>query len=130
MKINKSNNAESRFEKVISYLLITGVILSLILEIVGIVLLYHSYGSLAISNESGIYIKGHDFFSFIYEQIQGRQTIKPAILFMTAGIIVLILTPYIRVIASVVYFTWQKNLSYVLITLFVLVVVTLSLALH
>jgi len=53
-----------------------------------------------------------------------------AILFMTAGIMVLILTPYIRVIASVIYFGWEKNFKYVLITLFVLVVVTLSLALH
>jgi uncharacterized membrane protein len=130
VNIIKSNNNELRFEKVISYLLITGVIVSLILEIVGVVLLYRSYGNLNSSQEAGVYIKGHDFFSFIYQQIQNRQTTKPAILFMTAGIIVLILTPYIRVIASVVYFTWQKNLKYVLITLFVLIVVTISLALH
>jgi uncharacterized membrane protein len=130
MNAGKSNSSESRFEKAISYLLITGVIISLILEIVGVVLLYRAYGSLDISHEAGVYIKGHDFFSFIYQQIQDVQTIKPAILFMVLGIIVLILTPYIRVITSVIYFAWQKNLKYVLITLFVLIVVTLSLALH
>jgi uncharacterized membrane protein len=130
MKAVKSNSSESKFEKAISYLLITGVIISLILEIVGVVILYRSYGNLDISHEAGVYIKGHDFFSFIYQQIQDRQAITPAIILMTAGIIVLILTPYIRVIASVVYFAWQKNLKYVLITLFVLIVVTISLALH
>jgi uncharacterized membrane protein len=130
MKAGNSNSSELKFERVISYLLITGVVISLILEIVGVVLLYRSYGNLHISREAGVYIKGHDFFSFIYQQIQNRQTTKPAILFMVLGIVVLILTPYIRVIASVVYFAWQKNLKYVLITLFVLIVVTLSLALH
>ena len=130
MKVGKSNSSEAKFEKAISYLLITGVIISLILEVIGVVLLYHSYGNLDISHEAGVYIKGHDFFSFIYQQIQDGQTTKPAFLFLTVGIIVLILTPFIRVITSVVYFAWQKNIKYVLITLFVLIVVTLSLALH
>lgn len=127
---NEKSGSEVKFEKAISYLLITGVIISLLLEIAGVVLLYSSYHSLDISHESGIYIKSHDFFSFIYQQFQDLQTIKPAILLMTLGIIILILTPYIRVITSVVYFAWQKNLKYVLITLFVLIVVTISLALH
>ena len=130
MKNYQSNNNESKFEKVISYLLITGVILSILLEMIGVIMLYHSYGNLNISHETNVYIKGHDFFSFIYQQIQDRQTTQPAILLMITGIIVLILTPYLRVIASFVYFLWQKNYKYVLITLFVLIVVTLSLALH
>lgn len=106
------------------------VIISLILEIIGIVILYHSYGHLAISQDAGMFIQGHDFFSFIYQQFQGKHAGGSAALFMTAGIIVLILTPYIRVIASVIYFGWEKNIKYVLITLFVLIVVTVSLALH
>ena len=130
MKISKSSGSESRLEKTISYILIAGVIISLILEIVGVVLLYHSNSSLEISHESAVYIKGHDFFSFIYQQIQERQISESAIIIMTMGVISLILTPFLSVIASVVYFAWQKNLKYVLITLFVLVVVTLSLALH
>jgi uncharacterized membrane protein len=130
MKINKANKSESRFEKIIGYLLIAGVMISLVLEIVGVVLFYQSSGNLDISQDAGVYIKGHDFFSFIYQQIQDRQISESAILFMTAGIVVLILTPYVRVIASVLYFSLQKNLKYILIVLFVLVVVTLSLALH
>lgn len=123
-------SGESKLETGISYLLIAGVIISLILEIIGIIILYHSYGHLAISQDAGMFIQGHDFFSFIYQQFQGKHAVGSAVLFMTAGIIVLILTPYIRVIASVIYFGWEKNIKYVLITLFVLVVVTVSLALH
>ena len=130
MKMKKSNNSESKFEKAIGYLLITGVIISILLEVIGVVLLYRANGNLNISQDAGVYIKGHDFFSFIYQQFQNIRTIKPAILFMTMGIVVLILTPYMRVIASFLFFSWQRNYKYILITLFVLFVVTLSLTLH
>ncbi len=49
---------------------------------------------------------------------------------MTAGVIVLMLTPYLRVVLSAAYFAWEKDAKYVLITLFVLIVLTLSLVLH
>ena len=43
------------------------------------------------------------------------------------GIVVLMLTPYVRVVASVLYFGLAKNPKYLLITLFVLLVLTASL---
>ena len=109
MKKNQSTNNELKFEKIISYLLLGGIIISILLEVIGVALLYHSSGNLNISHEPGVYIKGHDFFSFIYQQFQNIRTIKPAILFMTMGIVVLILTPYMRVIASFLFFSWQRN---------------------
>lgn len=130
MTANRSGSGGPKLETSISYLLIVGVIVSLVLEIIGIIILYRSYGHLAISQDTSMFIQGHNFFSFIYEQFQGKHAEGSAILCLTAGIIVLILTPYIRVIASVIYFGWEKNIKYVLITLFVLAVVTLSLALH
>ena len=130
MTINRLGSGEPKLETGISYLLIAGVIVSLILEVIGVTILYHSYGSLAISRDAGMYIRGSDFFTFILEEFQGKHAQGSAIKFMTAGIIVLILNPYIRLIASVLYFSWEKNIKYVLITLFVLVVVTLSLVLH
>ena len=129
MTNDRLGSGESKLETGISYLLIGGVIVSLLLEVIGVIIFYHSYGSLAISRDAGMYIRGSDFFTFIREQFQ-KHAQGNAIQFMTAGIIVLILTPYIRLIASVLYFGWEKNIKYVLITLFVLVVVTLSLALH
>lgn len=130
MNGEKLGSGESKLETAISYLLIVGVIASLVLELAGIALLYHSYGNLAISQDPSLFIRGRDFFSFIYEQFTGSHPAGAGIFLMTAGIIVLILTPYIRLVASVVYFAIEKNTRYVVITLFVLIVVTLSLALH
>jgi uncharacterized membrane protein len=130
MKIEEPENKELKFERIISYLLTAGVITCILLEIAGIVLFDRAYGNFDIANNAAVYIKGHDFFSFIYQQFHDAKTTTPAFLFMVMGIVVLILTPFFRVIASFVFFLWQKNYKYVLITLFVLIVVTISLALH
>ena len=42
----------------------------------------------------------------------------------------MILTPFVRVIVSAMYFAWKRDARYVLITAFVLVALTISLALH
>ena len=49
---------------------------------------------------------------------------------MTLGIALLILTPYARVILSVLYFIGRKDLKYILITLFVFILLTISLLFH
>jgi len=121
---------ESKLETVISYTLIIGVITSVILEIVGISLFYGTYGNLQISQSKNVFISGENFFVFIYNQIHNLFVRENALSFMTLGVIILILTPYIRSITSVIYFGWERNRKYVLITLFVLVVLTISLALH
>jgi len=130
MRNEKIGSGEPKLETGISFLLMVGVIISLILEIAGVILLYQSYRSLAISQNESAFIRGNDFFTFIFQQFQGKHSSGIGMELMTIGIIVLILTPYIRLITSVVYFGWEKNLKYVFITLFVLVVITLSLALH
>jgi uncharacterized membrane protein len=123
-------SGESKLETVISYTLIIGVITSVILEIVGISLFYGTYGNLQISQSKNVFISGENFFVFIYNQIHNLFVRENALSFMTLGVIILILTPYIRSITSVIYFGWERNRKYVLITLFVLVVLTISLALH
>ena len=130
LKNEQLGSGESKLETVISYMLIIGVTTSLLLELAGIFFLWRLYGRLDISQDSSMFIRGRDFFSFIFQQIATKQSAGPGIVLMTAGIIVLILTPYIRLVASVVYFAVEKNIKYVVITLFVLIVVTLSLALH
>jgi uncharacterized membrane protein len=49
---------------------------------------------------------------------------------MTLGIAILMLTPYVRVILSVIHFSREKNVKYVLITFFVLALLTISLAIR
>jgi uncharacterized membrane protein len=121
---------ESKLEAIISILLAVGVIVSVVLEVIGIALYFGAYGNVEVSESSNVFITGENFFAFIVKEIQGIFISENALLFMTLGIIVLILTPYIRAITSCIYFGWEKNGRYVLITLFVIVVLTISLILH
>jgi uncharacterized membrane protein len=128
--MHRNVSAESRFERAISYLLIIGVILSLILEVIGIMVFYHVYGNLDVSENGRMFIHAEDFFNFIYRLFEGEYAQDKAILMMILGVSILILTPYIRVIMSVFYFTWERNIKYIGITLFVLIILTISLITH
>ena len=130
MTSNGSGSGESKLETVISYILIVGVVISVLLEIIGISLFYNTYGNVQISQSKTFFISGQDFFAFVLSQFQHLFGSQSAAMFMTLGLIILILIPYIRAITSVIYFAWEKHYKYVLITLFVLIVLTLSLALH
>jgi Predicted membrane protein len=121
---------EAKLEVIISYLLIAGVVSAVILEAVGISLYFGAFGNLQYSQAQNVYITGDNFFAFAAAQIQLVFTSHSAVLFMTLGIIILILTPYARAIASLAYFAWEGNRKYVVITLFVLVVLTISLIVH
>ena len=120
----------TRIEPMISWLLIGGVGVSLALEVAGMVLFYLTYGNLNITQDAAVFIRGHDFFSFIYSVFSGRFHVTLPLTLMTAGLIVLMLTPFLRVISSAVWFAVVRNFKYVVITLFVLIVLTLSLRLH
>ena len=101
--------------------------LSLALEILGIIVFYYSYGDLGISEKKEVFLYGRDFFRFIAGLFYGGQGQGAGILLMTLGVTTLILTPYVRVIMSVLHFLKEGNLKYALITLFVLVLLTISL---
>lgn len=130
MNRSQLGSGESALETAISYLLIIGVVASLILEVIGITVFYHSYRQLGVSQDPSVFIHGQDILSFLLNQFRGPHTETRAIRLMTSGIVILMLTPYLRVIVSVVYFAWEKNWKYVVITLFVLAVLTASLAVH
>jgi uncharacterized membrane protein len=123
-------SGETKLETVVSYLLIVGVVVSVILEAIGIILYYGTYGNVQVSQNQTAFINGKNFFAFIIYQTQHLLGSQHALLFMTLGLIILILTPYVRAITSVIYFAWEKHYKYVLITLFVLIVLTISLTLH
>lgn len=123
-------SGETKLETAISIILIAGVITSVILEAVGMVLYFGAYGNVQVSQSQTVFITGENFFAFIIEKLQGLFVSENALLFMTIGIIILILTPYIRAMTSFVYFAWEKNRPFILITLFVIAVLTISLTLH
>jgi uncharacterized membrane protein len=123
-------SGESTLEVIIGYLLIIGVVISVVLEVIGITLYYGTYGNVTISQNPVFFVSGMNFFAFILAEFRHSFGAQNALWFMTIGLIILLLTPYIRAITSVVYFGWEKNRKYVLITLFVLIVLTVSLILH
>jgi uncharacterized membrane protein len=115
-------------EGLIGYILLIGVLLSLLLIMVGVAWNWISSGQLGLEYS----IKGMNLFGFLTrdvgEVIHGM--FRPR-LFTNLGIAVLMLTPYVRVLASVVYFAFAaRNWKYTLFTSFVLAVLTYSLFLR
>ena len=107
---------------VIAYVLRIGVVISVILILVGTVLLFlqgssngFTIGELA---STGSKINSSLFsFSDIVNGLLSYQGLD----FILIGIIVLIITPIARVIASVLSFTYERNWLYVVITLIVFI---------
>jgi uncharacterized membrane protein len=123
-------SGETKLETWVSYVLITGVVVSLALEVAGMILFYRTDHSFAIAQGGADFIHGGDFFSFFGHALLDASNGNTGLRLMVLGIAVLILTPYVRAVTSVVYFTSTKNVKYCLITLFVLAVLTMSLIVH
>jgi uncharacterized membrane protein len=128
---NAEGSGETALETWISYVLIAGVTISLILETAGIILFYRAAHSAAVSEQPAMFVHGRDFFTFFGSLLtDGSSHGTPGLHLMVLGIAILILTPYVRAVMSVVYFAAEKNLTYFFITLFVLIVLTVSLLVH
>jgi uncharacterized membrane protein len=130
VKPENEGSGATGLESSISYVLITGVVVSLILEIVGIILYYRQTGTLAISERHALFIQGNDFFSFFTRLVYDTAKETTGLRLMAIGITVLILTPYVRAVMSVIYFAEKKNVKYTIFTLFVMAILTASLMMH
>lgn len=120
--------SEEKLDSLISYILIFGVLVSVAVETLGIAGYYSSNGNLNILFQPGFAMKGTNFFSYagkLFQELSVEGWSPMQVLGL--GIVVLMLTPYLRVVASVLYFGLARNPKYLLITLFVLFVLTASL---
>lgn len=115
-------------EILVSYILLGGVLLSIGLILAGLAWHWVLDGNLQI-----VYpIAGMNLFQFIASELlqAGSDLLRPRLL-VSLGISVLLLTPFTRVLASVIYFALaDRNLKYTLFTAFVLSVLTYSLFLR
>ncbi|MHB1544066.1 MAG: DUF1634 domain-containing protein [Gammaproteobacteria bacterium] len=128
-KIGKEARQEHEMELLVGYLLLSGVVLSIILVLTGMIWEYVKTGSLHLN----YLIAGMNFFQFLVGDV--RAILTPALIgpraFVNLGIAVLIFTPYIRVVSSMVFFAAaEKNWKYTAFTAFVGVVLTYSLFLR
>jgi uncharacterized membrane protein len=122
------NDDRFDMEGLVGYILLTGILLSVALLAVGFVWRWLRVGNLRFEHS----IVGMNFFEFISSALRqmASRAFRPR-LFLNMGIAVLMLTPFVRVLASVFYFAFvEHNWKYTLFTAFVLTVLTYSLFLR
>lgn len=116
---------QEKMDLLLGYLLLAGVALSLGLILIGLIWRFFSVGRLPIDHE----LAGMNLFEFLTEEIRIAVTgqLRPRTL-VDGGIAVLMLTPFLRVLASMFYFMiGLKNWKYTVFTGIVLGVLTFSL---
>jgi len=115
-------------EILIGYILLGGVLLSVALIVIGFVWRWVRSGNLQFQYT----VAGMNFFEFVLSSFRqmASHELRPRVL-VNMGIAVLMLTPFVRVLASVFYFALvDRNWKYTLFTGFVLSVLTYSLFLR
>ncbi len=119
---------QSQMDVVVGYLLQTGVMISLVLLAAGLIWKWASTGHWSIDYQ----ISGMNLFEFVSNEVHIiiRGQLRPRVL-VSGGIVVLMLTPYFRVLASMIYFiVVLRNWKYSLFTAIVFAVLTFSLFLR
>jgi len=125
---NKEHDMQFDMESLVGAILLVGVLLSISLLIIGIAWYYALTGHLGVHYQ----ISGMNLFSFFIQDLHQvfHGLLQPHIL-ISLGINVLMLTPYTRVLISMLYFAFvEHNFKYTMFTGFVLVVLTYSLFLR
>ncbi len=113
----------------ISWILRAGVGLSLALETLGIMLNYLQTGESSLTVPSAAWLaKGGNFFGFASTSVGSVFSGASPAGITALGVSVLMLTPYSRIIAALIYYTLERDWKYVYITFFVFLVITLGLA--
>lgn len=115
-------------EVLVGYILLVGVLLSMALIAVGVVWNWLATGQLGLEYS----ITGMNLFDFVQNDIgQAAQGVFRPRLLVNLGMATLMLTPYVRVFASMVYFAFaERNWKYTGFTAFVFSVLTYSLLLR
>ena len=115
-------------EVLVGYILLVGVLLSIALITIGVAWHWLTTGQLGLDFP----ISGMNLFEFVLLDIRQifSGVFRPR-LFVNLGIAALMLTPYIRVLASLLYFAFvERNYKYTVFTGFVFTVLTISLFLR
>ena len=119
---------QSKMDVILGYLLLCGVALSMLLIVIGLVWHFFRSGHFWLDHP----LAGMNMFQISAQELRlaGSQQIRPRTM-VDLGIVVLMFTPYARVVASMVYFmAVLKNWKYSLFTAIVLAVLTFSLFLR
>ena len=119
---------QERMELMVGYVLQAGVLLSGLLLAAGLIWHYAATGRLTFDFS----IKGMNLYELLVKDVCQAicGSARPRLL-ISLGILVLLLTPYVRVLSSMAYFAIvERNCKYTVFTGFVFVVLTYSLFLR
>lgn len=119
---------EFDMDAVVGYILLIGVLISLVLVVAALAWRSINTGTLSFDYK----ITGMNLFELVVDEVRlaAKGALRPRLL-MSLGIAMLMLTPYLRVLASMVYFmAWLKNWKYTIFTAIVLLTLTYSLFLR
>jgi uncharacterized membrane protein len=119
---------EFDMDALVGYILLIGVLLSLVLVIAALLWKWSETGGVAFHYK----LTGMNLFQLVLDEtrLAARGALRPRLL-LSLGIAVLMLTPFIRVLASMVYFMAAlKNWKYSVFTAVVLLTLTYSLFLR
>lgn len=122
---NAASMQQRKMDTVLGYVLLGGVVLSMVLIVAGLVWRFLRLGRFSLDHS----LSGMNLFEFLAEEIRAAASgqLSPGTL-VDGGIVILMLTPYVRVLASVFYFmVGLKNWKYTVFTGIVLGVLTFSL---
>jgi uncharacterized membrane protein len=112
------------FEDLISHILTFGVIFSIIFLLIGVIIYLIQTKEIVL--EENWVLKGENLFMVLINIFNKIFQNNLSYTFMAIGILLLMLTQYIRVIVSVAYFSIIKDWKYIVITLIVFIILTLS----
>lgn len=124
----RENALEGSMDVLVSYVLLGGVLTAVVFVVFGLAWHWLSTGHLGVDYR----ISGMNLFDFVMDDLRqvGGAHLRPRLL-VSIGIAALMLTPYLRVLASLLFFAFaERNWKYVVFTGFVLSVLTYSLFLR
>lgn len=125
---SNEESSQIQMDEVLGYILLGGVLVSMALITIGLLWRYAKTGGTSLDYR----ITGMNLAEFVVTEfrIVFHGTLSPR-LFINLGIVILMLTPFFRVAASVFYFMiGLRNWKYTVFTGFVLAVLTYSLFLR
>lgn len=123
-----AKSLEFKMDILVGYILLIGVLTSIGLIAIGVVWRFAATGRLGLEYS----IAGMNLFHFIFHNFEraAHPPFRPRLL-VNLGIVTLMLTPYIRVLASMLFFAFtERNAKYTVFTAVVFSVLTYSLFLR
>ncbi len=122
------SNRSTALQIGISWILRIGVLLSVLFEGAGLLLNFIQMGSSSLALTDAWRVSGGNFFDFAYSSAGSLLTGVSAFTLVSTGLVILMFTPYVRVVAAVVYYILEKDWKFVAITASVLAIITTALA--